>query len=182
MDIDYFVQQLKYFWNNMNICLTTIDWVAISAIATFVMALAAFLSLHQNRKQLKELKRQWEELNTPRVALLLIKSGGHICLRLKNYSSVLAYDIMINIKIDPNNTNLSTEVKRSFIESANAINNMSGMTLEPNGTQDLRLFVDYNPHYPNYKGYIIVDIKYNDNEIYTKNVSLDFEVLNIVLS
>ena len=47
-------------------------WTALSAIATIAMALATFITLRQNRKQLDEMKRQWEESKKPIVEPSLV--------------------------------------------------------------------------------------------------------------
>lgn len=47
--------------------LSLIDWTAIGAIVTALMMGATFYTVYQNSKQLKELKRQWDEQNRPRL-------------------------------------------------------------------------------------------------------------------
>lgn len=64
----------------------SIDWVAFGTIATFTMAIATFWSLYQNRKQLRELKRQWNEQNRAKVTPILIRKGNKIHLRIRNIS------------------------------------------------------------------------------------------------
>ena len=56
-----------------------IDWIAVSAIATLIMAFATFLTLWHSRKQLEEMKRQWSEEHQPVIDAKYVKSP------LKNY-------------------------------------------------------------------------------------------------
>ena len=58
--------------NIINCVLSIINWTAISAIATFGMAIATFVTLRQNGKQLKEIKRQWDEDNRPILEINLV--------------------------------------------------------------------------------------------------------------
>jgi len=58
--------------NIINCVLLIINWTAISAIATFGMAIATFVTLRQNGKQLKEIKRQWDEDNRPILEINLV--------------------------------------------------------------------------------------------------------------
>ena len=61
--------------------LCTIDWTAVSAIASALMVLVTLITLCQNRKQLKELQRQWDEERMPN---LIISLGiAQKCLYLK---------------------------------------------------------------------------------------------------
>lgn len=41
----------------------SIDWTAVSAIATLLMTIATFITIIYSRKQMKEIQRQWEENN-----------------------------------------------------------------------------------------------------------------------
>lgn len=62
------------------------DWfVALSAIATLFMAGVTYGSLRQNKEQLNELKRQWEEQNTPRIVPLIIRKTDILFCDLKTY-------------------------------------------------------------------------------------------------
>ena len=49
--------------------LTTVDWTAVAAVMSFLMIVVTLISLCQSKQQLKELKRQWEEANRPRLTL-----------------------------------------------------------------------------------------------------------------
>lgn len=77
----------------MSFYLYTIDWVAIGAIASFVMVIVTFVTLRQNKKQIDELKRQWDEQNRPDITFKIIQSDYFICLQILNVGNAKAYDI-----------------------------------------------------------------------------------------
>ena len=56
--------------------LCPIDWSGIAAIVSFVMVIVTTISLCQNKKQLKEMKRQWDEEHRP-VVVFKIKGIGY---------------------------------------------------------------------------------------------------------
>lgn len=87
--------------NDMIQCLCNIDWTAISAIATLVMAFATFLALGQSRKQLSEMKRQWLEEQKPNIEATLVHSPNAIgvdstYIQLFNYGKGIADNISIS--------------------------------------------------------------------------------------
>ena len=81
----------------MNICMCTIDWAAISAIVTALMMIATFYTVYQNKKQLNELKRQWEEENRPRIYPRIIIYNKAYYLEFFNSGKVDAFDVDISI-------------------------------------------------------------------------------------
>lgn len=87
-----------------NLC--TINWDAVSAIATAVMAIATFISLRQNNKQLKEMKQQWAEEHQPRVDCSLEKMGGEVYLAIINISNNVATNVEIKITTNVTETQL----------------------------------------------------------------------------
>ena len=72
----------------LNLC--KIDWVAISAIVTFLMAIAAFWALYENRKQLNELKRQWQEEHKARLEFDIEIQRHMFCLKMQNIGKSVA--------------------------------------------------------------------------------------------
>ena len=68
----------------MEFDLCKIDWVAISAIVTFLMAIAAFWALYENRKQLNELKRQWQEEHKARLNFSIEVQSHFFYLKMGN--------------------------------------------------------------------------------------------------
>jgi len=86
----------------INLC--SIDWVAISALATAIMAVITGASLWQNRKQLDELKRQWKESTKP-IVVLETKIENNTCyLKISNLGifSVMIDSIAISEKSKEN--------------------------------------------------------------------------------
>lgn len=71
----------------------------LSSIASFTMIFITAKSLEQNKQQLDEMKRQWDEEHTPYVVCELSPSEKTCCLRLHiiNYSNVIADNIKILI-------------------------------------------------------------------------------------
>ena len=90
--------------------LCRIDWVAVSAIVTFLMAIAAFWALYENRKQLNELKRQWQEerkaqldfsIEIQRFASRCFKSQcSMFCLKMQNVGKTVAKIKKVDINKD----------------------------------------------------------------------------------
>ena len=72
---------LRLFWD-----LCTIDWSAIAAIVSLFMIVLTAISLLQSKKQLKEMKRQWKEQNTPVVSCSLAKCKDSVLLEVFNSS------------------------------------------------------------------------------------------------
>lgn len=71
----------------------------LSSIASFTMIFITARTLEQNKQQLNEMKRQWDEEHMPYVACELSPSDKTCCLRLHitNYSNVIADNIKISI-------------------------------------------------------------------------------------
>ena len=75
-------------------------WTAVSAMATAAMAITAFFTLRQNRKQLEEMKRQWNEDRKPIIEVALINPPycfpePSIGIELSNIGKTVAEDISI---------------------------------------------------------------------------------------
>jgi len=81
----------------MEFDLCKMDWVAVSAIATFVMVIATFLALRQNKKQLKELKRQWQEEHKARLEFSIDTKYCTFFLKMQNVGKSDAYIKKIEI-------------------------------------------------------------------------------------
>ena len=84
----------------MTFSLNNIDWTAISSIATLIMVVATFVSLRQNKRQLKEMKRQWYEEQRPRLNISVIISQRTYFLRIYNTGHSNAYNIKLSINDD----------------------------------------------------------------------------------
>ena len=92
-------------------CTCNIDWTAVSAIATLVMALATFITIRQNKKQLKELQRQWNEANRARLTFSIVVINGLYLLKITNYGTATAYNISIKLRGDLVDNHFSDSIK-----------------------------------------------------------------------
>jgi len=80
-------------------------FTAISAIATAIMAVVAFFTLRQNRKQLEVMKQQWFEDRKPIVEAALINPPycfrePSLAIELANIGKTVAEDITITLEED----------------------------------------------------------------------------------
>lgn len=80
--------------------LCTIDWTAVSAIASAVMVFVTSLTLCQNRKQLKELRRQWEEERMPNLIVSLGIAQKGLYLKINNVGMLPAYNVKLQVNED----------------------------------------------------------------------------------
>lgn len=160
-----------YFIFEENIIMAIQDWfVALSAIATLFMAGVTYLSLRQNKEQLNELKRQWEEQNSPRIVPLIIRKNRYIILRFKNISNVTAHNVFpkVKIKTAPNELEWYFNVEEKI--------NDTRLLIEPNGYKDV-IISQYWAEIK-YQGNIDVEILYMNRVSEKFNISLT--ELNIV--
>ena len=76
-------------------------WVTyIGAVASFAMVFITWWTLIQNKKQLNELKRQWEEQNRARISFSIISSQLWYDLKITNIGKENAFNI--NVKFNDN--------------------------------------------------------------------------------
>ena len=85
-------------------------WTALTAVGTIAMAIVTFCSLRQNdrlleenKKQLDEMKRQWEEDNKPQLDITLIESPGlydlnSTSIQIYNYGKSLANNVIVSFE------------------------------------------------------------------------------------
>lgn len=80
--------------------LCNMDWSAISAIASLIMAFATFLALWQNRNQVGEMKRQWLEEHKPNIDARFVSKKGDEAeyIQLTNYGKGVAENIKISFE------------------------------------------------------------------------------------
>jgi len=112
----------------MELDLCTIDWVAVSAIATTFMVFATFLTLYQNKKQLNELKRQWQEEHNARLEFSIDMDENVFFLKVQNTGKSVA-----NIK--------KIEINKEFIDEINFKEGILALCTRP-----LRI-MPYNTNY-----------------------------------
>ena len=75
----------------------SVDWAAVSAIATLLMTIATFVTIIYTRKQMKEVQKQWKETNKAHLAFSIISDSGLFMLKIENAGNRTAYDVHINI-------------------------------------------------------------------------------------
>lgn len=92
---------------------TSIDWTAVSAIATLLMTIATFVTIVYNRKQINEIQRQWREENKARLIFSIISDNGLFLLKIENIGKEVAYDTRISI----NNSFLDKMLIQDFKDS-----------------------------------------------------------------
>lgn len=90
---------------------SSIDWTAISSIATAVMAIATFITIFYNKKQIYEMRRQWNESNRPELEFSVITNGSLYILKIKNIGNKSAYNAHIKFNDDFVNTMLLEEAQ-----------------------------------------------------------------------
>lgn len=106
---------LRLFWD-----LCTIDWSAIAAIVSFCMIILTFISLLQSRKQLKEMKRQWDENNRPNICINVIVYNKAYFLQIANIGNVDATNVRLKF-----NEEFISNIKSQIQSYYNAINDSS---------------------------------------------------------
>lgn len=90
-------------WNNINIVLSNSSfWTALSAVATAVMVVLTYFSIRNSKKQLTEMKAQWERENRPYLEILPVippfhKKEGSLALQIKNIGNRTATNIKLSI-------------------------------------------------------------------------------------
>ena len=97
---------------NFNLC--TIDWTAVSAIVSGIMVIITFFSLMQSKKQLKEMKRQWEAEKAPNIILSLGISQTNLFLKINNVGIFPAENVKLSINDDFYNSLPDDGAKSSF--------------------------------------------------------------------
>lgn len=145
-----------------------IDWSGIAAIVSFIMVLLTTFSLIHNKKQLKELKRQWKEQNTPIVSCSLEKSRDRIIIDIRNSSVVPAHNVKVHID------NFSDEQILHFSETNALLDEMS-FEIPPVSSKKIPLWV--TPFIDGaYNGYLRVTLEYSNKkdffDLYFKEINL----------
>lgn len=154
---------LRIYWD-----LCTIDWSAIAAIVSLFMIVLTAISLLQSKKQLKEMKRQWKEQNTPVVSCSLAKCLDSVLLEVFNSSQVPAHKVKIEIV---NNT--GENIFR--FEETNALLEEMSFEIPPLMVKQIPIWI--TPYVDgNYKGYITVKTTYEGKteefDLYLKEINL----------
>ncbi len=103
----------------MELDLCKINWIAISAVASFVMVVVTWCSLRQ-------MKRQWEEERRPNLSFVVMISGLSYFLKISNTGKRNAFNIKIKFNQEFLNSvldegrkkRLKTAEKKSFFIEA----------------------------------------------------------------
>lgn len=74
-----------------------IDWTAVSAIVSCIMIVLTTLSLLQNKRQMREMKRQWKETNRARIEISIFSRDLWMNLQITNVGKETAYDVSVTI-------------------------------------------------------------------------------------
>ncbi|WP_302289714.1 hypothetical protein [Alistipes finegoldii] len=72
----------------------------LGAIASFAMVYWTWQTLKQNKEQLNELKRQWDDEHKPKIDILPIYENDYVLIEIRNISK--SYAKNIHFSIDPN--------------------------------------------------------------------------------
>lgn len=136
----------------------------IGALASFAMIFFTAKTLEQNREQLNELKRQWDEEHTPSLSCQLIPYSDHFMLQVLNTSNVTAHDVSIK---------LSTTIQRDiylFDKLCNFLNKQT-FTLPPRESIYFDIMISlYKDIEQLPDGYIDVTLSLKLNEVGTFKV------------
>lgn len=93
-----FIPQMSMLGDNVETLGFYNFWVEVLAsLASFTMVFITAKTLEQNKGQLAELKRQWQEEHSPYLSCQLIATTGHFNLRIFNSSKVTADNVSISI-------------------------------------------------------------------------------------
>lgn len=106
----------------------------ISAAASFFMIYVTYLSLKQNRKQLDEMKRQWDDDHKRELVAYLVVHDKYYYLCIKNTSIVPIINIRASI------THVPSGVHKPYVEFLNNFDN-SVFSIEAGGCRYINTYV-----------------------------------------
>lgn len=81
---------------------SAIDWNALTAIGTILLAIITYCTVRQNKSQLKEMKRQWEVEHSPDLDFALISlpyrwPEESLAIEITNFGSGIAENIKLRL-------------------------------------------------------------------------------------
>ena len=151
----------------------------LAAIASFAMVFITWLTLkknkeqndailQQNKDQLNEMKRQWEEQNTPTVSCSLEKSSESLLVELHNTSQVPAHKIRVRI-----DNNTGKDIYR-FDKTCELLEKMT-FEIPPFSIKQIPIML--TPYVDGeYEGYLSVELSYCGKQerfdLYLKEINL----------
>lgn len=132
----------------------------LCSIASFTMILITAKSVDLNNKQLKELKRQWQEDHTPNLSceLSCCNKTDYLRLRILNTSHVIADNIRINI-FDFLDYSDNSEVDANHINDLKSFLNTQSFILPPQRSIYFNLYIPINEMITPINGFIEVHIE-----------------------
>ena len=135
----------------MGILTNATFWSALSAIATAVMAVLTYCTITQSKKQLKEMKRQWDEDIRPVIEISPVvpsfaKRDDSLSIEIKNIGRGVASNVKLNIEQSFIEAFPIEEVRNRLVE----INNSTFQIL-PNDTKSLNICFIKHPSKDEYR-------------------------------
>lgn len=151
------------------------DWLTfwgayIGALASFVMVVVAYKTLKNNSDQLKELKRQWEERNTPYLSCALSVYDGVLVIEIVNSSDIHAKNVKCKIE------NHTQRIKDDFSQLNSALERMS-LEIPPHYVKRIKIYGIEPYASANYgDDYISVKLLYENNtqqfDLYLQEITI----------
>ena len=85
--------------------LSHIDWNALTAIGTILLAIITYCTVRQNKSQLKEMRRQWEIEQSPDLDFALISlpyrmPEESLAIEITNFGRGIADNIKLKLDKD----------------------------------------------------------------------------------
>lgn len=143
----------------------------ISAAASFIMIYVTYLSLKQNREQLDEMKRQWDEEHKPEIIAYMTIHENYFYVCIKNTSRVPIHNIKVSITHVPTKGILPS--KEYFL---NKIDNAS-FAIEAGGSRYINTYA-LETCTPVQEDFLGLQFSYANNIIY--KVDLPFKEGSII--
>ena len=143
----------------------------LGAATSFVMIVYTGLTLKQNKEQLNELKKQWEEEHKPDIAVYFFNYDQFFYIRIKNISKVTVSNVSITITHSP-----KTNIIWHYDKWKQNIENLH-FSIEPNGHRDIEVMGSC------YKGAIYDDslgLRFDFNNKYSHNIDLSFDEASLL--
>lgn len=152
----------------------------ISAAASFFMIYVTYLSLKQNRKQLDEMKRQWDYDHKKELVAYLVVHNKYFYLCIKNTSIVPIINIHASI------THIPSGIHKPYAEFLNNFNN-SIFSIEAGGCRYINTYVlnSCSPGYSsnndfNADDYLGITLTYDDDKDKEIPLELSFSLGKIL--
>lgn len=96
-------------------CLIASDWIQLAtAVGTVLLAIAAFWTLRQNKKQLQVLQNQQHEDRRARLSFEIVAVDFYYCLKISNVGKEPAYNVHLKFSGSFFDDHFSPELKNDF--------------------------------------------------------------------